>query len=78
MHALSAIKQACAAALDEDDPQGMDAFRATADPGSVLEMAAMLESLLLYVEKLDDVTAQELARETRHRTSGSVESEGAV
>lgn len=78
MHALSEIKKACAAALDDQNRQGVDAFRSMADPASVLEIATMLESLLIYVEKTDDLTAQELAREVRHRISGSVESEGAV
>jgi hypothetical protein len=78
MRALSDIRQVCTAALDEDDPQGIDAFRRAADPASVLEMATMLESLLLYVEKLDDLTAQELAREIRHRTNGEVAAEGGV
>jgi hypothetical protein len=69
MQKLELIKNACSKALN-GQPEGIDAFRQTVDPGTVMEMAAAIESLLTYVEKADDLTAQELAREIVHRLSG--------
>ena len=51
MHALAVIKNACAEALDEE-PGSLAEFHAIVDPGSVYEMAAMLEDLTAEVERL--------------------------
>lgn len=77
MRALHTIKDACADALERDTPDSTARFHAVVDPGSVMEMAALIESFIDYVEKLDDLTAQELVREAKHRTAGSGP-EGAV
>jgi hypothetical protein len=78
MHALEVIKNTCADALNDDDATADASFRAVVDPGSVLEMATIIESLLGYVEKVDDLTARELATEVRHRITGRVGADGAV
>ncbi|WP_334190955.1 hypothetical protein [Noviherbaspirillum sp.] len=68
MRKLEAIKSACSNALN-GQPEGNDAFHSMVDPATVLEMATAIESLLTYVEKTDDLTARELAREIVHRFS---------
>jgi hypothetical protein len=45
MHSLKVIKITCAEAMDDDDPAAKGAFRAIVDPGSVLEMAQIIEML---------------------------------
>lgn len=86
MHTLQTIKEACAQALrgnaanttDASDAAAADArFHAVADPASVMEMASAIESLLTYMEKIDDLTARELVREVRHRL-GDGGAEGGV
>jgi DNA-binding ferritin-like protein len=71
MHRLDTIKDACAEALQSDGAQANANFRAVADPASVMEMASAIESLLTYMEKIDDLAAQELVREIRHRVQGA-------
>jgi hypothetical protein len=66
MRKLELIKEACSNAL-EARPENIQAFHNIVDPATILEMATAIESLLTYVEKVDDLTAQELAREIRHR-----------
>lgn len=66
MRKLESIKEACSSALGAR-PDSIEAFHKIVDPATVLEMATAIESLLTYVEKEDDLTAQELAREIRHR-----------
>lgn len=77
MQAIHVIKEACSEALNEDNPAGLDRFRNAVDPASVLELASMLESLLTYLDDIDDLTARELVRETRHRLKGD-SAEGGV
>ena len=77
MHALKAIKDACTEALRDHTPDANARFATVADPASVMEMTTMIESLLAYVETVDDLTAQELANDIRHKTSGAGP-EGAV
>ncbi|SNS40709.1 hypothetical protein SAMN06265795_102574 [Noviherbaspirillum humi] len=70
MRALDSIKQACSDALRDDDSQALARFHAQVDPGSVLEMAGLIESLLTYLEEIDDLTARELVARTRHSLQG--------
>jgi len=70
MKPIDLIKQACTDALAKDDPGSQEAFHAAVDPGSVMELAGLVEALLMYVEKQDDLTAQELAAKTRHSLAG--------
>lgn len=65
MHALNVIKNACIDALDEDDPCGIDTFRAVVDPHSVLELADIVESLLRHIEETG--TGDELVSQARYR-----------
>jgi hypothetical protein len=51
MHSLKVIKTVAADALDDDDLDAMGLYQATVDPGSVLEMAAIIESLLAALEQ---------------------------
>lgn len=78
MRAMNTIKDACAEALENDTPDGRSKFQSVVDPASVMEMAGIIESLLTYVDKVDDLTAQELALEVKHKIAGKVEADGAV
>ncbi len=68
MRKLESIKDACSIALN-GAPEGIAAFHRKVDPAAVLEMATAIESMLTYLEKADDLTARELAREITHRLS---------
>jgi predicted Zn-dependent peptidase len=46
MHNLQIIENVSADALDDEGTGGLDAFHAVVAPGSVLEMAAIIEALL--------------------------------
>lgn len=70
MKPLDVIKHACTDALEKDNPSADAAFHDAVDPGSVLELAGLVETLLMYVEKQDDLTARELAAKTRHSLAG--------
>jgi predicted Zn-dependent peptidase len=51
MHNLQVIKNVAADALDDEGTGGLNAFHAVVDPGSVLEMAAIIEALLGHLEQ---------------------------
>jgi hypothetical protein len=51
MHNLQVIKNVAADALDDEGTGGLDGFHAVVDPGSVLEMAAIIEALLGHIEQ---------------------------
>jgi hypothetical protein len=51
MHNLQVIKNVAADALDDEGTGGLDGFHAVVDPGSVLEMAAIIEALLGHLEQ---------------------------
>jgi hypothetical protein len=51
MHALGVIKNACLDALDDEKPD-ITLFRAVVDPGSVWELATMVEQLQAQVAAL--------------------------
>ena len=44
MHNLPVSKNAAADVLDDEGTGGLDGFHAAVDPGSVLEMAAIIEA----------------------------------
>jgi hypothetical protein len=67
MHSLQVIKNACAEALDEDEPD-LAGFYAVVDPGSVLEMAAVIETLLMHIEQTG--TGGELVEQVKLRIAG--------
>lgn len=53
MQALTVIEEAAAAALDVDEPAALHAFRAVVDPGSVMEMAMLIRTMLDWLEDGD-------------------------
>lgn len=73
MHSLKVIKNVAADALDDDDPDAMGLYHATVDPGSVLEMAAIIESLLAALEQTGH--RGELVEQVKRRIRGGFEGE---
>jgi hypothetical protein len=67
MHSLSAIKDACVQALD-DQGTALGQFYAVVDPGSVMEMAAIIETLLLHIEQTS--RGGELVEQVKARIAG--------
>jgi hypothetical protein len=68
MHNLQVIKTVSAEALDDDDPAALGLFRDLVDPGSVLEMAGIIETLLAHLEQAG--TAGELVRQVKKVLGG--------
>jgi hypothetical protein len=63
MHNLQVIKTVSAEALDDDDPAALGLFRDLVHPGSVLEMARIIEALLAHLEQAG--TAEELVMQVK-------------
>jgi hypothetical protein len=51
MHNIQVIKNVSGDAMDDDEPGALSTFHAVVDPGSVLEMARIIEALLQEVER---------------------------
>jgi hypothetical protein len=68
MHNLQVIKTVSAEALDDDDPGAIGLFRDVVDPQSVLEMAAIIETLLAHLEQAG--TAEELVMQVKKVLGG--------
>jgi hypothetical protein len=68
MHSLQVIKTVSAEALDDDDPAALGLFRDLVDPGSVLEMASIIEALLAGLEKAG--TEEGLVRQVKQAIRG--------
>jgi hypothetical protein len=70
MHSIQVIKNACVEAIEgeEDNPGGLDLFRAVVDPESVWEMARIIEAV---VDRLDQSGVDpELVTRVRQQLSG--------
>jgi energy-converting hydrogenase Eha subunit G len=52
MHNLQVIRNVAADALDDEGTGGLDAFHAVVDPGSVLEMAAIIAIVEIFISAL--------------------------
>jgi hypothetical protein len=68
MHNLQVIKTVCSEALEDDDPAAMALFRDRVDPGSVLEMVEIIETLLAHV--VEAGTSEELVMQVRKALHG--------
>jgi hypothetical protein len=68
MHNLQVIKTVSAEALDDDDPAAIALYRDLVDPGSVLEMAGIIETLLTHIEQAG--TGKELVMQVRKLLHG--------
>jgi hypothetical protein len=68
MHSLQVIKTVSAEALDDDDPAALSLFRDVVDPGSVLEMAGIIEALLAGLDQAG--TEEDLVTQVRQALRG--------
>jgi hypothetical protein len=62
------IKSVSADALDDEDPAALALFRDVVDPGSVLEMAGIIDTLLAHLEQSG--TAEDLVTQVEQALRG--------
>ena len=65
VHSLHVIKHACAEALDDDERDPAQFYAAVVDPGSVMKMTAIIETLLMHIEQTG--RGEELAEQVKLR-----------